>query len=164
MPPPPAEPAPALALGLSTDAWGRLVLRDPDGQEHVGIEPVRLFPLSEPARWIALVDPRGREVLVIEDPASLPPEVRQVLDEELSRREFQPILRRIVRVSSSTLPADWDIETDRGPISLRLEGEDHVRVLGPHRLLLTDSTGLRYLVPDVRKLEAPGRRLLERYL
>jgi hypothetical protein len=167
MNPPPPEPGPTPTVpdfGLSVDPWGRLVLRDAEGREHVGVEPVRLFPLSEPTRWLAFCDPRGREVLAIEDPSALPPELRRVLDAELSWREFQPIIRRIVRVSSPTLPADWDVETDRGPISLRLDGEDHVRVLGPHRMLLTDTTGLRYLVPDIRKLDTPGRRLLERFL
>jgi hypothetical protein len=39
-----------------------------------------------------------------------------------------------------------------------------VHPLDGHRALLTDANGLRYLIPDVRALDAHSRRLLERYL
>ncbi len=159
-----AHTDPTLDFNLSLDAWGRLVLRDAAGRISIGVEPVRLFPLSDPTHWLVLCDTEGREVRAIDDLSRLPADCLHLLEAELARREFLPVIRRIVHVTSRTLPSDWDVETDRGPIRLSLDGEDHVRVLGPHRLLITDTTGLRYQVPDIRKLDASSRRILERFL
>jgi len=43
-------------LSLHYDAWGRLVYTDAAGVAHVGVEPVRAFPISEPDRGIAILD------------------------------------------------------------------------------------------------------------
>lgn len=155
---------PTPPFGLSLDAFGRLVLIDAEGERHVGVEPVRAFPLSEPGRWIGLVDERGREVALVEDLDDLHPPVRRLLEEELARREFLPVIRRILRISSESEPNEWDVVTDRGPTTFTLESEEQVRRLGPDRVLITDSRGLRYQVVSARSLDAPSRRLLERYL
>lgn len=162
------EPAAAGAgttrFGLSHDAWGRLVLIDADGQRHVGVEPVRAFPLSDPARFISLCDARGREVVCVADLADLVPATRQLLEEELALREFVPVILRIVRVSGEISPSDWDVETDRGRTRFTLDTEDDVRRIGAHRVLISDNRKMRYQVPDTRALDASSRRLLERYL
>jgi hypothetical protein len=81
----------------------------------------------------------------------------------LVQREFIPVLRRIVRASSDSPPSDWEVETDRGPTRLSLHSDDDVRRLGPHRALIVDGQGLRYLVPDIRALDAASRRILEHF-
>ena len=48
---------------LHHDAWGRLVFTDAAGRQHVGVEPVRAFPLSDPACGVALLDAEGHELL-----------------------------------------------------------------------------------------------------
>jgi hypothetical protein len=153
----------ARPFGLSLDAWGRLVLIDADGCRHVGVEPVRAFPLSEPRRWISLCDAQGRELLSVESLDDLPPSVRQILEDELAVREFVPTIRRVIRVSGDISPSDWLVETDRGTTQFTLDNEEDVRRLGPHRVLIVDSQKLRYHVPDVRSLDAASRRILERY-
>ncbi len=151
-------------FGLNHDDWGRLVLIDSEGVRHVGVEPVRAFPLSEPQRWIALLDANGHELVLITDLDTLTPENRQALEEELRRREFVPVLRRIVRISSDSPPCEWDVETDRGPTRFTLDSEDQIRRLGSERVLITDTRGLRYLIPDIRALDPQSRLRLERYL
>lgn len=149
---------------LQRDAWGRLVLLEPDGRKHVGVEPVRAFPISDPEHAIALCDPDGREILYLESLENLSSQSRQLLKEELAQREFVPAIARIVSVSSDAAPCDWDVETDRGPTRFTLSNEDDVRLLGPHRALIADSQGLRYQIPDIRALDAASRRSLERFL
>ncbi|HMB06704.1 MAG TPA: DUF1854 domain-containing protein [Isosphaeraceae bacterium] len=151
-------------FSLSQDNWGRLVLIDVAGRRHVGVEPVRGFPLTDPERWISLCDAEGREVLFIESMDELPAEVRRILVEELALREFVPRIARIVRVSGETFPADWDVETDRGPTRFTLDSEDDVRRLGPHGALISDARKMRYQIPDTRTLDEASRRVLERYL
>ena len=151
-------------FGLSHDAWGRLVLIDAEGRRFVGVEPIRAFPISEPGSWISICDAEGREVFCVESLAELPASIRQVLEEELALREFVPTIQRIVRVSSSTPPSEWSVETDRGPTRFTLDSEDDIRRLGAHRVLITDAKRLRYHAPDIRVLDPGSRRVLERYL
>ena len=151
-------------LSLSVDPQGRLVLVTADGRRHVGLEPVRLFPLTDPTRWVSLCDGSGRELALIEDLGTLTPQLRTAIEAELARREFIPNVLKITHVTGSTHPQEWRIVTDRGPTTFELDGDDHLRALGPHRILITDTSGLRYQIPDTRTLDAASRRLLERHL
>lgn len=152
------------SFALHRDRRGRLVLTDADGQQHVGVEPIRAFPLSAPRYGLALCDAGGREVLWIECLDDLPEEPRVILEEEVARREFVPILRRVVRISTPAEPSEWEVETDRGPTRFVLDSEDDVHRLEDFRAIVKDSQGLRYLIPDLRTLDAGSRGLLERYL
>ena len=104
-------------------------------------------------------------MLCIEDPGTLPAEVRKIVDEELARREFVPVVVQIEEVFAETDPSEWRIVTDRGPTTFLMEDSDNdVRRLGPNRILLVDTHGIRYLIPDVRRLDGASRRILDRYL
>jgi hypothetical protein len=151
-------------IDLRYDAWGRLVLVDAHGREHVGVEPVRAFPISAPRHGISLLDAEGHELLWINDLDQVPRPIRELIEHDLARREFMPVLRRIVKVSAQAEPCEWQVETDRGPTRFVLGRDDDVRRLAEHGALITDSHGIRYLIPDLRTLDAASRRFLERYL
>jgi hypothetical protein len=159
-----ATPIPA-DFTLEYDAWGQLVLTCGDGRRFVGIEPVRAFPISHPAGLLSICDAEGHELTFIEEPNVLRPEVRRMLEEDLGRREFVPVVRRIKRVLADSDPSEWRIVTDRGPTTFLMEDSDNdVRRLGANRILLVDTHGIRYLIPDASRLDAASRRILERYL
>src|SRR5438093_2412848 len=80
------------AFRLHEDGWGRLVLTDGTGRQHVGVEPVRAFPLSSPGRGLSICDAEGRELVWVDDLEALPAELRGVLQERLAGREFVPII------------------------------------------------------------------------
>ncbi len=149
---------------LSSDATGQLVLVDAHGIEHVGVEPVRGFPISDPDRGISICDAEGRELVWIEDAVTLAPEARVALEQALARREFVPTIRRILAVPADTEPTEWEVETDRGPTRFQLNTADDVRRLGPNRALVIDAQGIRYLLSDIRQLDAASRRILDQYL
>jgi hypothetical protein len=148
-------------FSLQRDDQGRLSVTDSQGCRHDNVEPIRAFPISDPEHWISLCDPNGREIVQIRDLAELSAEQRTLW---LTRREFVPVIRRIVSISSLAEPCEWFVETDRGPTSFVLNSDEHVRKLGQDRALILDSHGLRYLVPDAKQLDAHTRRLLSRYL
>jgi hypothetical protein len=55
--------------------------------------------------------------------------------------------------------------TDRGPTTFLMDDSDmDVRRLGPYRVLLVDTHGIHYMIPDVRQLDSGSRRILDRYL
>jgi hypothetical protein len=153
-----------LPFELTHDAWGRLVLTDAAGERYVGVVPLRVFPATDPQHWIALVDAQGRELLMIEDLAACPPPVREVIELELSQREFLPEILRIVYVSSIIEPCDWEVITDRGPTRFVLKNEDDVRRTGPYSGIVIDAQGVRYLIRDTRQLDLYGRRAIEQYI
>jgi hypothetical protein len=151
-------------FGLHHDAWGRLVLTDAEGRQHAGVELVRAFPLSDPRHAIAICDAQGRELVWLADLDALPSPLARQIEEELAKREFVPLIRRILKVSAPVEPSEWEVETDRGRTSFVLDSEDDVHELDEQRALITDTHGIRYLIPDIQQLDAHSRRLLERYL
>lgn len=149
---------------LRINPFGRLTYIDATGVEHQDAIPVRAYPLSDPRHWVTLCDREGRELCCIEDLATLPPDVRAILEDELAHREFVPRILRVIQVSSYLEPAEWEVETDCGPTRFVLKTEEDVRRLGPHSALILDSHGVRYLVPDTRDLTPYGQRAVDRYL
>ena len=75
-----------------------------------------------------------------------------------------PVIRRILSVPEESEPAQWEVETDRGRTSFLVNTGDDVRRLGPHRALVIDTQGVRYMIDDTNQLDAISRRILERYL
>ena len=141
----------------------QLVLVD-GGERIVDVEPVRAFPLSDPRRMISIVDSRGREVRFIESLDAIPEATRKVIESELALREFVPTLLRVVNAPEHTEPATWQVETDRGITTFELESEDSVHRRGPYRVSIVDSHGIRYEIPDTRKLDYHSKRVLDRFL
>jgi hypothetical protein len=98
----------------------------------------------------------------------LPDHEHRLIEEELARRDFIPVIQRIVSVSSFATPSTWRIETDRGPTELVLKSEDDIRrlatTMGPGALLIADSQGLHYLIRDRKALDAHSQKILKRFL
>ena len=151
-------------LNFSKNEWGQLVLRQGDGTEHHGVEPVRCFPLSDPERTIALLDPDGRELINLPNLEVLNPDARVVVQRELVEREFMPIIRRIVATSVPNPPCRWDVETDRGSTSFQLESDDDIRRLGKSGAVIADSNGIRYKIQDIGELDAHSQRIIRRLI
>ena len=149
-------------LKFDRDAWGQLVLSLPDGTQHAGVEPVRCFPLTNPTHAIALLDGEGHEILNLPTLDVLAPAARDILQRELVEREFVPVIQRIAATSAPNPPCRWDVETDRGRTSFQLESDDDCRRLGPHGVLIADSNGIRYTIPDINRLDASSQRIVSR--
>jgi Domain of unknown function (DUF1854) len=153
----------AHSLRLAYDSFGRLVLTLPSGESFAGVVPVRGFPFSAPSEWISFCDERGRELYCLADMAELPADARTLLERDLSRREFMPVIERIVEISRGAEPTEWHVMTDRGAATFKLTSEDHIRRLGAGAVVV-DSRGIRFRLPDLGILDARSRRLLRRYL
>ena len=104
---------PAPDYRLQRNPFGRLELTTADGETHVGVVPVRAFPISAPDDGIGLVDPHGHELAWIERLSELPDDLRTLVENELAGREFIPEIKRLISVSSFATPSTWEVETDR---------------------------------------------------
>lgn len=150
------------AIKIERDSWGRLVLSFEDGQAYVGIEPVRCFPLSDPDQMVALIDAEGREIMTLPNLNSLSPAAREMVESELSAREFVPVIERVISTSHPFPPCVWRVATDRGETQFQLESEDDIRKLTTHRVMIADSHGIRYSIADIRKLDAASQKIIRR--
>ncbi|WP_072292764.1 DUF1854 domain-containing protein [Nitrosovibrio sp. Nv17] len=149
---------------LSRDAFGRLILTDAEGGLHVGVACVRAFPVTAPGSGIALVDRQGHELAWIDRLSRLPEALHGLVEADLAEREFIPEIIRILGVSSFVTPNVWSVETDRGPTSFILRGEESIRRLSIPSLLIVDSHGIQFLVRDSEALDSFSRRVLDRFL
>src|SRR4051812_12997481 len=151
-------------FGLVRDHWGQLTFINADGEKFPNVAPVALFPISKPEAWVSIRSADGLELACVEDPRTLPADVWQLLKEDLSRREFVPVIRRIVRVSGNSEPCEWQVDTDRGPTRFVLKSEDDVRRIGEHEILIVDAHGTRYHIPDLSDVDVKSRRIVEWYV
>ena len=149
---------------LRRDAFGRLVLTDAQGREHVGVVAVRAFPISAPDEGVSVVDADGHELAWVPRLHALDEARRTLLTEALEQREFMPRLLRVTAVSSFATPSTWSVETDRGPTSFVLKGEEDIRRLGPGLLIVNDAHGVQYLIQDLLGMDKHSRKLLDRFL
>lgn len=153
-----------LDFELLRDPHGRLVLIDHDGQRFEAIVPVRAFPIGEPERGFALMSADGHELAWIERLSDLPAPTAQLIQSELSSREFMPEIRAINGVSTFATPSTWQVDTDRGAASFVLKGEEDIRRVAGRTLMIADSHGIQFLIRDTRQLDAASRRILDRFL
>jgi len=149
---------------LQRDAYGRLVLTTAGGRRHVGITPVRAFPIAAPDEGLSLINAEGHEVAWAERLSDLPASMRAMIEEELAAREFIPEIQRIIEVSGFACPSTWKVMTDRGSTELTLKGEEDIRRLSRMSLMIADSHGVNFLVRDVNGLDKRSRKLLDRFL
>ena len=151
-------------IQLRRDAFGKLVFTNAEGEEFVGVIPVRAFPIQAPTRGISLVRDGGKEVAWIDDLAEQPEAIRALITEELEGREFIPEIETIRSVSSFATPCTWYVKTDRGETAFVLKVDEDIRRVGEASLLIADSHGINFLVRDMFRIDNGSRKILDRFL
>lgn len=149
---------------LGRDSFGKLVLTTAEGEVHVGVSPVRAFPIQAPDKGISMVLGDGKEVGWIDDIAGLPLQIRELVQDELEGREFMPEIMHVKGVSSYATPCTWFVKTDRGDTEFTLKGEEDIRRIGAASLLVADNHGINFLIRDMYTIDKHTRRILDRFL
>ncbi|NNG22439.1 DUF1854 domain-containing protein [Massilia sp. ML15P13] len=149
---------------LHRDSFGKLVLTTAEGEQYVGIIPVRAFPIQAPTRGISLVRDGGKEAAWIDDLDGLPEQMRSLVQEEIEGREFIPEILHIKDVSSFATPCTWYVKTDRGDTEFVLKVDEDIRRVGEASLLVSDSHGINFLVRDMFHIDKHTRKILDRFL
>jgi hypothetical protein len=166
----PHEPSAAIMRGESPEGWvlerhahGRLVLVDAQGHRHGAVDVLRAFPVTAPIGPVAIIAADGGELAWIESLAAVAPPLRTILEEELAQREFLPVIERIEAISDSE-PAEWTVATDRGPHRFKVGHADDIARQPGGTAFITDTFGVRYIIPNVSALDAESSRLFEKML
>ncbi len=136
----------------------RLTLED---RSYLEVKPAWASPLSHPNRYLALLDGKGREIVMVEDLAALTPENRAVIDAELHRRYLTARIDRVLHVKTEFGVTYWTVVTDRGERELVTQSlQENANWLTASTLLLSDVDGNRYEL-DVDRMDEQSRRLVD---
>lgn len=132
---------------------------------YLRIISARAFPLSDPDHYIGFLDGAGKDIGLIVDPSLLDPESRQILEEELEKRYFVPVVERVISVKEEFGTVYWRVETDRGEKEFIVRNlRDNIQELSSTRLLITDVDGNRFEIPDINRLDAKSLGIIMRNL
>jgi hypothetical protein len=159
-----SEPAPeglSHAWRLQRQPHGQLRFIDAAGSVHDQVEVLRAFPVSAPLGPVAIVATDGGELAWIESLEQAGGVLRTILEQELSQREFLPVIEQILLVAGGE-PTEWNVVTDRGPRRFKVAHGDDVSRLPNGSALVTDTDGIRYRIPSISRLPPAERRMVER--
>jgi len=136
-----------------------------DEISYLDVQVIRMFPLSEPERYLSVRSNDKQEIGLIPRVADLDTENRRVVLQELDRRYLMPVVKRVLDVRERFGIAEWEVETNRGRRTFTMRNmHENIIQISPARCLLNDVDGNRYDVPDLRQLDAASRAYLWRYL
>jgi hypothetical protein len=110
---------------------------------------------------VAVVAADGAELAWIDPLSDLNEPLRGLLEQELSQREFLPVIERIESVSDGE-PMEWSVLTDRGLRRFTVGHIDDIVYAPDGSVSITDSVGVRYAIPQLSRLDSRSRRLLDR--
>ena len=130
------------------------------GGESIPVRLRQCFPWSEPHRHLSLRDDDDEEVALIEDPATLPPESRQALEQALAEAGFVLEVMRVLSIEEEVEIRQWTVETKHGPRSFQTHLDDWPRALPKGGLLIRDVAGDLYLLESPREMDRLSRELL----
>lgn len=154
----------SLPFQLVHDAFGKLVLTLADGTVHAQVVVVRAFPIAAADQGISILSVDGKELVWIEHIDQLNDAQRQTVLRALQEREFMPEIQRLEGVNSFSTPSVWRVQTNRGATEFVLKGEEDIRRLSIHTLIVSDAHGVQYLIRHLPSLDRHTRKLLDRFL
>lgn len=146
------------ALELRNHGDGRLVAEV--GGRTVAVKLRQCFPWTEPTRHISLRDDEDKEVVLVEDPASLDEESRQALELALAEAGFVLEVTRVLDIDEEIEIRQWKVETKQGLRSFQTHLDDWPRVLPTGGLLIRDVAGDLYRLADPATMDRKSRALL----
>jgi hypothetical protein len=143
----------------------RLRLSIDNEKSYLTVKPVWAAPLSYPDRYLALLDGKGEEIVMIPDPRELPPESREAVERELRLRYLTATITRIAYARQEYGATYWTVETDRGLREFVTQNlQENALWFSDTQLLLVDVDGNRFEIPDITALDVRSQALIHAIL
>ncbi len=132
---------------------------------------VRSFPITDPDEYISIREPdtrtrgRGDEIGLIENINSFDKDTVALLCEELDRRYFVPEIKHIYSMKEKYGYYYTEALTSAGRITFVLNNPtNNIRTLEDNRVLITDTDGNCFCIPNPKKLDKSSYKIIEIYL
>jgi hypothetical protein len=132
-----------------------------DEQCWLEFKPVWASPLSHPGKYLALLDGKDKEILIVNEPDELDEGTRKLLISELERRVLTAQITEIIEAQTEFGVTYWLTETSRGRKEFVTQSlQENALWLAPHQLLLIDVNGNRFEIPDTQALDPESQKKL----
>lgn len=126
------------------------------------VVPMRAFPISVRDTYISLRDMAGNELGMIRDPDELDSNSRKLLKEEIHKRYFTPVIRRIKSLQDKFGIVEWEVETDRGARKFMTRSLHDSLNETEAGFIITDLENNRYEIRDRSELDPRSAAILTR--
>ena len=134
-------------------------------KSYITVKPVWAAPLSRPDKYLALLDGKGEQIVMVDDPKELPEESLTAVRQELRRRYLTAAVLSVVYAKEEFGATYWTVETDRGRRDFVTQNlQENAIWLAPEHLLLLDVDGNRFEIADTGKLDAASQMYIDTIL
>ena len=134
-------------------------------KSYLTVKPVWSAPLSHPHKFLALLDGKGEEIVMIPDPKQLPTEARKALERELHHRYLTATVTAVAHARQEYGATYWTVETDRGTRDFVTQSlQENALWFSDTHLLLLDVDGNRFEILDTHALDPKSRSYINAIL
>jgi len=134
-------------------------------RSYIEVRPAWAAPLSRPGRYLSLMDAKGKEIVLIDRPESLPDASWQAVQIELKRRYLTSTVHRILSARVEFGATYWTVVTERGERDFVTQSlQENAQWLSTVHLLLIDVDGNRFEIVDASALDPHSKQLIEAIL
>ena len=144
----------ASEMQLFFEPKDRLRLTVRNEKSYPTVKPVWAAPLSRPNAYLALLDGKGDEIVMLDDPKTLSAESWEAVQEELKRRYLTATVQVVLNARVEFGATYWKVVTDRGERDFVTQSlQENALWLTDTHLLLLDVDGNRFEIPDTDALD-----------
>ena len=134
-------------------------------RSYIKVRVVCAAPLSQPDRYICLLDEKNEVICTVEDPIDLDAVSQRIVKEEIEQRYMTAIIKRVDSLRSEFGVSYWEVQTDRGDREFVVRNvSENAQWITDRRLLLLDVDGNRFEIANLEVLDKKSRGLIEMVL
>jgi hypothetical protein len=142
---------------------GFLYIKHNDKDERAFL--CRQFPFDFLWEFISVMNEEQQEIGIIRRLDDFTGEGRALLEQELNRRYYAPVIEEIMQIKERYGFSYWHVKTKDGEVRFTLH--DTYRSIikaGEKRVIMLDVDGNRFQIPDVTALNRKSYKKIELYL
>lgn len=147
---------------LRTDTY-LVRIETADGQVFEDVEPRRLFPFSDPDRYVTFLAKGEKEVAMLTDLANIDEASRRAVEECFMEYYMIPEITDVIQVIDTAGIFKWKVKTDRGIVEFQIRNRNSDIKQEEDALLMRDSNDNRYRI-DLAKLDPKSMKKILSYI
>lgn len=125
----------------------------------------KMLPFTREIDYISVTDKDGKEIGILRSLNDFPDEVIEILNVELNRRYFVPVIKKINSIKDEFGYIYWEAETDCGLKRFTTRSGHHqVIQLEDNRILIIDLDGNRFEIKNYKKIGHKYERIIQTLL
>ena len=134
-----------------------------DGQVFEDVEPRRMFPFSDPNRYVTFLATGEKEVAMLTDLANIDEASRRAVEECFAEYYMIPEITDVIQVIDTAGIFKWKVTTDRGIVEFQIRNRNSDIKQEEDALLMRDSNDNRYRI-DLTKLDPKSMKKILSYI